>query len=262
VSAESREDAPAVVLTVKGPDGAVIRQVEGPAEAGFHRVAWNLRYPSLEPWVPEESRAAEYLPEAGVLVVPGRYSVEMQHRVDGELIELGQSQSFDVVSIRPDPALPGGSQPQRVVFESQVDELHRAASGTVKSIDAVIAELDAVKETLHRSTTDGSLYALAHSIQQEIRAQRDLIEGNEARGMHNDPATMTVQARLWHARFVPLVSAHGPTAAQQDSLRIARGVYDGVVTELRRLVDEDYAELKQAMDTARVPWTPGRGIQE
>ena len=28
------------------------------------------------------------------------------------------------------------------------------------------------------------------------------------------------------------------------------------------LVDEDYAALKRAMDAARVPWTPGRGIQE
>ncbi|MEJ2297898.1 MAG: hypothetical protein P8X94_05215 [Woeseiaceae bacterium] len=262
VIAESREDEPAVVLTVKGPDGAVIRQVEGPAEAGFHRVAWNLRYASLEPWVPEESRSDDYLPEAGVLVVPGRYSVEMQHRVDGELVDLGQSQSFDVVSIRPDPAIAGSSQPQRVVFESQVGELQRAASGTVASIDAVIAELDAVKETLPRSMTDGSLYALAHSIQQDLRAQRDLIEGNEMRSMHLDPATMTVQARLWHAQFVPTMSAHGPTAAQQDSLRIAREVYDDVVRELTRLVDEDYAGLKEAMDDARVPWTPGRGVQQ
>ena len=80
--------------------------------------------------------------------------------------------------------------------------------------------------------------------------------------MYNDWDEVSVQMRLWHARFSPEMSAHGPTPAQQESMRIARKVYDEVVVELTRLVDEEYAGLKQAMDTARVPWTPGRGIQK
>ena len=72
---------------------------------------------------------------------------------------------------------------------------------------------------------------------------------------------MSVQARLWHARFDPGSSAQGPTPAQQESYRIARKLYDETVVDLTRLVDTDYAGLKQAMDTAKVPWTPGRGIQ-
>ena len=130
------------------------------------------------------------------------------------------------------------------------------------TVDQLIAELDAVKETLERATTDGSLYSLAHALQQNIREQRDRIAGNELRSMYNDWDEVSVQMRLWHARFSPDMSAHGPTPAQQESYRIARKAYDEVVAELTRLVDEDYAGLKQAMDTARVPWTPGRGIQE
>ena len=70
-----------------------------------------------------------------------------------------------------------------------------------------------------------------------------------------------VEARLWHARFAPDTSAHGPTAAQQASLRIARKLYDEVVAALTDLVENEYAGLKDAMDTARVPYTPGRGLQ-
>ena len=176
-------------------------------------------------------------------------------------MDIGQAQSFNVVSIRPDPVLPGSTQEQRVIFESKVDELIRAASGSTTAIDAVIAELDAVKATLDRSRTDGSLYELANSIQQRIRTQRDRINGNELRDYYNDLPEMTVMARLWHARFAPGLSAHGPTAAQQDSLRIARKLYDEVYAELTMLVEEEYAGLKEAMDTARVPYTPGRGLQ-
>ena len=40
---EQREDAPAIVFTVKNSDGDIVRLIEGPVEAGFHRIAWNLR---------------------------------------------------------------------------------------------------------------------------------------------------------------------------------------------------------------------------
>ena len=80
--------------------------------------------------------------------------------------------------------------------------------------------------------------------------------------MYNDLSIMSVQARLWHARFDSTSSAQGPTSAQQESFRIARKLYDETVAELTRLVDTEYAGLKEAMDTARVPWTPGRGLQD
>ena len=262
VLSESREDAPAIVFTVRDAAGAVVNQVEGPAAPGFHRVAWNLRYPSIQPWAPPNPLFGDDHEEPlGTLVVPGRYTVEMKHRVDGELVDIGQSQSFDVVSIRPDPVLPGATQEQRVVFESQADEMIRAASGTVAAIDSIIQELDAVKETLDRSVTDGSLYALANSIQQRIKVQRDRIADNELRDAYNDLPEMSVTARLWHARFDNSASAHGPTAAQQESLRIARHLYDEVLAELTQVVETDYAGLKEAMDDARVPHTPGRGLQ-
>ena len=261
VIAESREDAPAIVFLVENVDGTIIDQVVAPATAGFNRVAWDLRYPSVEPWepVPEGEEAHE---GAGILVIPGSYAVSMHKRVNGEMVDLGQKQTFNVVSIRPDPAIEGSSQQQRVIFEAQVDELLRAAAGSSEAVDAVIGELDAVKATLHRSMTDGSLYELAHSIQQSLKASNEKLTDNELRDIYNDLAIMSVQARLWHARFDPSSSAHGPTAAQKESLRIARKLYDETVAELTQLVDGDYAALKEAMDIAKVPWTPGRGIQE
>ena len=261
VIAESREDPPAIVFMIRNSDGNIVDQVDAPATAGFNRVAWDLRYPSVEPWTPVEE-GEEAHEGAGILVVPGRFSVSMHKRVDGVLTDLGQTQSFDVVSIRPDPVFAGSTQEQRVIFEAQVNELLRAASGTDTAVDAVISELDAVKATLDRSMTDGSLYELANSIQQQLKEAQEAISDNELRDYYNDLPAMSVAARLWHARFDPSSSAHGPTAAQHESYRIARKLYDDTVAELTRLVDTDYAALKEAMDIARVPWTPGRGIQE
>jgi hypothetical protein len=257
---ELREDEPAIVFTVKDAADNIVRQIEAPADAGFHRIAWDLRYPSVEAWLPEEQREEDQQPRPGVLVAPGLFSVSMHKRIDGVLMDLDQSQRLEVVSIRK-PTLPGSTQEQRVVFDNQLDELSRATQGTVKTIDAIVAELAAAKEVLLSSTADPSLYEIANSIQQRIQAERDRLTDNEARGAYNDLDEMTVSARLAHALFRPSTNAYGPTPDQRESLRMARSLYDNVTRQLSNLVDVEYAGLKVALDAAGVPWSPGRGIQ-
>jgi photosystem II stability/assembly factor-like uncharacterized protein len=257
---ELREDDPAIVFTVTDAAGNVVRHIAAPAEAGFHRVTWDLRYPPVEAWVPEEEREEAWIPAAGVLVAPGSFNVTMQKRIDGVLTDIDQSQRFEVVSIRK-PTLPGSTQEQRVVFDNQVNELARATEGTVKTIDAIVVELTAAREVLLSSTADPSLYEIANSIQQRILAERDRLTNNEARQLYNDFDEMTVTTRLFHARFSPMTNAYGPTPAQRESLRIARSLYDDVTRQLSNLVDVEYAGLRVALDAAGVPWSPGRGIQ-
>ncbi|MGI9223991.1 MAG: glycosyl hydrolase [Woeseiaceae bacterium] len=260
IISESREDDPAIVFTVRNSSGNVVRHVEGPVEAGFHRVAWDLRYPSVQAWLPEDEREDQWLPTVGPLVAPGTFTVSMQKRVDGVMTDVSQAQRFEVVSTR-EPTLPGSPQEQRVVFDSQVSELSRANQGTVKTIDAIVAEIDAAKEVLLSSTADPSLYEIANSIQQRIQGERDRLTNNESREPYNDLGEMTVQARLFHAGFVSTANAYGPTPSQRESLRIARDLYDNVSRQLSNLVDVEYAGLKVALDAAGVPWSPGRGIQ-
>ena len=256
---EQLEDAPAIVFTVSDTDGNVIRHIEGPVDAGFHRVSWDLRYPAVHPFVPEEERR-DSDSRAGVLVAPGRYRVSMQRRVDGELQDLNQTQTFDAVSIR-NPTLPGASQEERIVYQQQVDELIRATSGSIGSIDAVLAELDAIKNVLGRSTASTALYEQANDIRQRAQRQRDRLAGNSTRSSFGAPGPMSVNARLQHAAYNPHANAHGPTATQRQSLSIARDAYRSVSAELRQIVDTEYGQLKRALDAASVPWSPGRGIQ-
>ena len=69
---------------------------------------------------------------------------------------------------------------------------------------------------------------------------------------------MTV--RLRHAAYDPNRTAYGPTATQRESLTIAQDVFSQVSDTLTRLVDVEYEALKEAVEAAGVPWTPGRGV--
>ncbi|MCZ6854606.1 MAG: glycosyl hydrolase [Gammaproteobacteria bacterium] len=254
---EKREDKPAIVFTVTNQNGRTVRQIEGPVKAGFHRVSWDLRYPVLDAWSPKADGDDE---GAGVLVAPGTFSVAMHKRVDGFITDLGQVHTFEVESIR-EPTLPGSTQEQRLVFENAVEELIRASDGTVHAIDEVVAEIDAIKETLQRFRADASLYEVANSIQQRLKIARDRLSNNETRADFKALDQVTLESRLWHSRFEGRLNAYGPTPAQRKSLEIARALHNEVTNQLTELINDEYSDLKKALDAASVPWTPGRGIQ-
>ena len=207
-----------------------------------------------------ESERNENDSRVGVLVAPGTYRVSMHQRVNGELTDLGQAQTFDVVSIR-EPTLPGSPQEERIVFQRQVDEIRRAVGGTIDTIDETVESLAAIRNVLQRSTADMALYARANDIEQRLTRERDRLAGNATRSSFGAPGPMSVNARLRHAAYNPHANAHGPTATQRQSLSIARDVYDSVTAELAQLIDVEYSALESALDGAGVPWTPGRGVQ-
>ena len=239
-------------------NGNVIRHIEAAAKAGFQRVAWNLRYPLVNPWVPESERNANSS-AAGVLVAPGTYRVTMRQRIDGEMSALNQSQTFEVVSIR-EPTLPGSSQQQRIAFQRQVDEMRRAVNGTMSSIDEVLTQIGAIEDTLQHSTADMALYAQVNSIQKGLISERDQLAGNRTRGEYAVNRPMPVTARLSHAAYNPNANAYGPTETQRESLSIARNEYVEISGHLTELIDREYQALLNALDAAGVPWTPGRGV--
>jgi hypothetical protein len=257
---EELEDQPAIVFAVADQDGTTVRYIPGSAEAGFHRVAWDLRYPPLDPWLPAEERAMQYGRPTGVLAAPGTYRVDMYRRVDGEWTDMEQSQTFEVVSVR-EPTLPGSSQDERVAFDRQVDELRRAAEGSVSAIDRIVLELDTVKEVLQSSNAAPSLYTEANDIQQALKRARNRLVEHQAQQEFGVGGPMSVQSRLFHARYDPSANAYGPTGTQRESLNIARDLYAGVHSALSGLVDGRNESLQDALDRAGVPWTPGRGIQ-
>jgi photosystem II stability/assembly factor-like uncharacterized protein len=258
LAAEAREDDPAVVFTVRDDAGEIVRHLTGPTSAGFHRIAWDLRYPSLRPWRPGEK--PDPLRDGGVLVAPGTFEVTMQLRRDGELTPVGAPRTVEVVSIR-EPTLPGTSQDERVEFARAVEELDGVVDGTVASIDAVVEELTAMKTALGRSTAELSLRARADDLSAALAEQRDLLTGDRMRRRMGDlGGPVPISQRLSHAGFGGRTNAYGPTPAQRESLRIARAAFAEVDAELSGPIEETLEALRRALDASGVPWTPGRAL--
>jgi hypothetical protein len=247
-----------VLFTVHDPDGEIVRHLTGPSTAGFHRVAWDLRYPALRPWRPgEDTDEAER--DGGVLVAPGTFEVTMQLRRDGELAPVGEPRTVVVESIR-SPALPGRAQAVRVEFGRRVADLDRVVEGTVATIDRLLEELDGVKAALRRSTAELGLRRRADDLASALLDQREHLEGDRLRRRMGDLGPVPVSQRLSFAAFGSRTNAYGPTPAQEEALTLARQQFDEVEAVLRGAVERDLEALRRDLDDAGVPWTPGRGL--
>jgi photosystem II stability/assembly factor-like uncharacterized protein len=260
IEAESLEDEPAMVLTIRDSEGNIVRHIEGPTEAGFHRVSWDLRYPVKDPWVPPEQRHESWMTPAGVLAGPGQYTVSLSERVDGQLRDLEQTQGFEVYSIR-EAGLPGNPQEVRVEFALLVDELGRRADSATEVIDELRVATGAIKESLMNSTAGPELYQRIQDIDKQAARLKDRIVLNPDRDVLGDPGLYTISDRLMFVGYGARSQAYGPTQAQRDNLAIVSEELAEVSAALEQLLERDYASLLQELDAAGVPWTPGRGVQ-
>ncbi len=259
IEAENLEDAPAVVLTVRDAQGNLVRQIEGSPKAGFHRVAWDLRYPVNRPWVDPSKRGFQWQTPVGVMAAPGSYSVTLSKRVDGKVETLAESQSFKVESIRT-PTLDNVGQQERVEYALHVEELERAVRGSVSTIDQLVVATGAAKEKLMESRANMALYERAQGIERQAKRLRDRLTQNTQRDEMGDLGPVPVLTRLQFAAGTKSTEVYGPTQAARASLKIAEDEYAEIYRELEDLVNGQFNALQEDLEKAGVPWTPGRGL--
>ncbi len=255
--AEQSEENPAVVLTVRDSTGKVVRKLEGPAKAGFHRVAWDLRYPESAPWT--EKPQDNYIVFSGPLAAPGNYTVSLATRVNGVLKETGQQTGIHVKLMRQN-SLATVSPNEVVAFGERLDNLLREGAGANSAMKTLLKELAAIKQTLLRSGTEGKLRSRARALELEIMDLQLKLSGDEDRDLAGDSGPVSVSRRINVAQLGTSYSTYGPAPMHERSLEIGEQLFAGIKTALDQIFNTDMPALRKALDEAGVPWTPGRGV--
>ena len=249
-----------MILTVRDADGHVVRHVEGPAAPGFHRVAWDLRYPSTEAWSPRAGGG--FFQPRGPLAAPGSYSVTLAKRVGGETTQLGEARSFEVTPLG-DTVIPRQDPAATEAFLREFAALQRAVSGANAALDAANERLGAMKSVLVRSTVDDpSLREDVVRIERELYELQDVLRGDRVQGGMGEPTAPSIGGRLGTVMLGTGFSTYGPTAHHRDNFRWASEEFAEVRAHLHRIIEIDLAELDRRLEAAGVPWTPGRGVPD
>ena len=255
--AEAREEEPAIVLTVRDGDGNVVRRLTGPVTAGFHRVAWDLRYPAPDPT--NLTPSTEYSPygskPTGPLAAPGTYQVSLARRVDGHLTPLGAPVTF-AAEILGTSSLPAADREALLTFQQKAGRLQRAVLGAVKAAGETRARLDHLKQALEDTpAADPALAADARALESRLIDLEVAFTGDKVVAGYQEPTPMSIAARA--SSTVSWNSTSAPTGTQKRAYAIASQQFGEAIGDLRTL-ESDLEALEAKAEAAGAPWTPGR----
>jgi photosystem II stability/assembly factor-like uncharacterized protein len=254
---ESREVRPQVVLTISNEKGEVIRRILGPTGKGFHRVAWDLRYPSVEPVaLPSDlSRSA-----SGPLVLPGRYQVTLSTLVNGLETEIGGSQSFEVVALGRS-ALQAQNPEEVLKFQRETAELLRRALSAQKIVNNTSSRLQHIRKALIMTPSASSeLFERTRTLESELADLKEALGGDSIRGSLSEPVVPGIISRLRQIVNGHWRTTYGPTQTHRKNLEIASRSYSTLSSLLRQLTEEKLARLEKDIEAAGAPYTPGRSL--
>jgi len=259
--AEAEEAKPEVYFVVYDESGAAIRRVDGSTEAGFQRVAWDLRYPAGRVHAPDEKEEGDDFPDAtaqGPLVLSGNYSVRMFEKVGGAVRELAGPQSFKVVT-EGSASMTAADRAAQEEFLGKTARLYRAVNGALRTATDVASRLKTIREALRETpAVEKQLGAVADGIEQRDREILRALRGDLEIAKRNEPVPSSIDQRVISIMEGERFSLAKPTQSHIDSYNIAAAEFAEQLTKLRTLVEVDLSKLEKYMEAAGAPWTPGR----
>ncbi|MBW2540545.1 MAG: glycosyl hydrolase, partial [Deltaproteobacteria bacterium] len=254
VEDERREPEPKVWLIVKNADGEVVRRLGGAAEKGFHRVAWDLRYPR-----PDALRLAEPPPPMwggpprGLMAAPGTFTVTLASQVDGEVTELATPISFEVEPLHDSGALEGADPATVAAFWREYESAVRVHTAMGLTLEKLLARVDRMQVVLGDSRADAALEGRIHDARAEVLSIDEALNGNRSRGEVGEKNIPTVSDRLFTVSLGVGRSTYGPTSMHRESLAIAQARIREIHARIES-IQEEVADLGRALIDAWAPW--------
>lgn len=257
--AEEREEAPAAILEVKDASGRVVRRLEGPVKAGFHRMAWDLRWPAPDPvdLDPKAPEAPWDLPPQGPLAAPGTYTVTLHLRHRGQERTIGSPEPFQALPLG--SALPPEAAAELQAFHARVARLQRAVLGTQALLIEAKKRLDHLRKgALDAPAAPRGTLDRVQNLFLRLADLRAELSGDPLPARYQTPAVPSLADRVNLVVAGAWTITTPPTGTQRRSYDLAAVAYAALLPRIRQFLEKDLAALETDLERAGAPWTPGR----
>ena len=256
---EDREEAPSITLTVRDGSGNVVQRIDGPAGKGFHRVAWNMRYPAPDPveLEPDTDLAPWESAPQGPMALPGNYSVSLSKRVEGELVEIAAAQSFALK-----PLFEGGlvtdDRQALLDFQMQSNDLYRAVAGANRAHGELQGRVDHLLKAATETPASNEAQAQAlRAINTQLQELKIKFSGDRTVSSRAEAVPMSITGRINNIVGGHWNSQSSVTRNYRDSYAIAEAQFREALKELKA-ISADLTRVEAELQAEGAPWTPGR----
>ncbi len=240
-----------VKITVKNAASEVVREMDGPKEAGLNRTSWDLRHAAPVP--PDPDLPSFFGPPRGPFVPPGTYTVTVALR--------DRSASRSVI-VQEDPRLHVSDTDRTAWYDAtrraaklwgQTDAANKRMASLKKQLEEVKGKLDKdekAPEVVKKAAAD---------LLSKIETRAKIIDRQEPLGfagapLEDDPIPLLGEARSLYFSFSAITAA--PTPQQQELLPRLEKQVGEAVTAVNALVETDVPAFN------RLLLENGRGLVE
>ena len=251
---------PSVFVEVKDSQGNLVRRIPAANKKGFHRIAWDMRYPSFAPI--KLKKSSGYIPPwahppKGPIALPGEYTATLMKRQLGKVETLTSPQKFTVKLLNNSPEITTDRE-GLLAAQMRAGELYRRVQGAVKTHGEFKSRIDHIKQALVESVTSTEQQA------QKVRALKDnltnisvLLRGDRTISSRQEPVPWSVSGRASTIYRNIANNQFNVSGNHLASLSIAESEYKRITAEMQKLNGELEA-LEKELDEIKAPWTPGR----
>jgi hypothetical protein len=258
VEAERREPKPRIWLTVSDSEGKVIRRIPGKTGKGFHRVAWDLTYPS--PRALREGSTPN-LEASGFKVAPGTYTVSLSKEVNGQITELATPQTVEVVRMT-EGTLEGSDPEVTAAFWRELESLQGMASAARLALSSTLDKVKTMKSSLAVApVSPGELDRRLHELHQDLLDMEEQLSGHPSKNEVGEKYPPTISSRLGVAGRASQ-STYGPTPLAKENMAIAKNQLDEMMENMENILNDRLPELEKALRDAGAPWIEGMPLPD
>ena len=256
---EDSETAPSLHFVIRDSNNNVIRRVKANNKKGFHRTQWDMRLTAPDPVQLKKPEFVPYWASApmGALALPGEYSVTLMKRQAGQLVALGETQSFTLKSLNNSPEI---TKDPLVVqtFHKQVVAIQRAVDGVNGKVKEMDNRIKHLQEAMHltAAATENDVQNL-NNIKARLTTLKVKLHGDAIIASRAEPVPWSISQRVGTI-FAGLVESQSDIPElYRQSYAIAKTEFSGVLKDLK-MIEADLKSFEDKAEAMGAPWTPGR----
>ncbi|NGP76137.1 glycosyl hydrolase [Balneolaceae bacterium YR4-1] len=249
---ELREEGPKVYITIKDQNGNVVNRVEGPTTKGLHRVNWELRYASKDVVSLDEPEGGGGFFGGGFMATPGTYTASLSKLVRGEVTQLSEPITFEVVPLE-SGAIEGASEQAIVEFRENLEALQQDLTQTTNNLRKQLDKVNAMQRALERAEEEApELVTRLNDARLQLLQLNEEMNGSEAKDQIGERNPPSPRSRLFTG-YRALSTTYGPTAMHREQVEIGKQELAEFKQDLNRFVNNVVPSLMRQVRDAGAP---------
>ena len=231
---EMQQREPQIRIHIYNGEDELVRKVAAPTDSGFHRVAWDLKYPPMRAIGLDK----EKIEGSGMLAPPGRYYAQVFHVDSGKTRALTEKTGFSVKPLY-EGTLENPRRDLRDEYWRAYEDLVRQYSAFAKKMNRTVKKADAL-ELAYRATPieDSSVTSRVFALKADLDEMQKTVMGNPAKRKIGEKTKPTVGQRIFTLARILSHSTYGPTTTAIETRQIVEDQLEQFSQELGELESE------------------------